>query len=216
MFIRLYWNTSNRAITAMLRHVVWSILDSEHISAEYLTRQFSGQDEAGVLRALEVEWDGTAGYGRTSTIMELLKRPRPKPYKQLLDRFSRNWGEDKQEGRRKMTLFESMDARQLETLRIDFLARSSFNADDPSVVLFDYPSEGALKLGEDVLVEVTPGQERPLSEVSDIVSLLPTTFKDTCARLRVFHDPDLSKDRVKVLRGEVAEFLEELAGGAVI
>ena len=93
MFARLYWNTSNRAITAMLRHVIWSILSSHQISPDYLTNQFSGQDEAGVLHALDVHWNATVGHGRSpSTIMGLLKRPRPKPYKQLLERFSRNLG----------------------------------------------------------------------------------------------------------------------------
>ena len=114
-----------------------------------------------------------------------------------------------------MRRFEGFDAQRLEAMRNDFLNRSSFANDDPSIVLFDYPSEGALKLGEDVLVEVGRGDEQPLSKVSDIVSLLPSTFTDTCARLRVFHDPNLPDVKVERLRGEVADYLEEwIAHGA--
>jgi HD superfamily phosphohydrolase len=209
MFIRLYWNTNNRAIAAMLRHVISEILSGDDISADYLTKQFSGLDEAGVLRAIDSHWANTAGHGRErSTIMELLKRPRPKPYEQLFDRFSRNWGKDKDEGRQKMSAFANLDAAALEFMRRDFLEKNGMTDEDPSIILFDYPSDGALKLGEDVLVHMDDG-EKPLKEVSDIVALLPDTFNDTCVRLRVFHDPNLPKDKVERLRGAAAEYLDD-------
>lgn len=71
-----------------------------------------------------------------------------------------------------------------------------------------------MNLGEDVLVDVGPGDERPLSEVSDIVALLPRTFQDTCVRLRVFRDPDLPPAKVARLYGDVTEFLDEMVDRA--
>ncbi|MFY7926326.1 MAG: protein kinase domain-containing protein [Aquidulcibacter sp.] len=213
MFARLYWNSSNRAVAAMLRHVVSEILASQNITAEYLSKEFSGKDEAGALQALSNHWSKTGGYGKpSSTIIEMLSRPRPIPYRQLLDKFSRNWGSSTEEGRARMKKLENFNAQDLEKLREDFLKQSSFSKKDPSIVLFDYPSEGALKFGEDVLVEVRRDEERPLSEVSDIISTLPNAFNDTCVRLRVFHDPNLSREESVLLEGEVTEFLEEQFG----
>ncbi len=209
MFVRLYWNIPNRAVTAMLRHVVSNILDNTHISREFLSRALSEVDEMGALNVLAQHWRLTGGHsGRGTAILELLQQSRPRTYKLLLERFVKNWGPDIEQNRRAVRKVEGLESRGLEDLRKDFLSVSSVAARlHESELLFDVPREFPRKLGEDILVKVED-RETPLAIASDIARILPDAFFDNGVRVRVFHHPDVAEDVVAKLRMEVSDFLD--------
>ncbi|HXP24023.1 MAG TPA: protein kinase [Candidatus Sulfotelmatobacter sp.] len=208
MFNRLYWNQENRAITAMLRHVVHVVLKQGGVGRNYFINQMMDVDEAGALRRLKTDWENTVGRSyEDTTIVQLLQESRPRTYKTLVERFARNWNEDAMKGA------SQLDAGGLETLREKYIEQSKYrNKVSGSRILFDIPQESPLKMGEDIWVEVDREREEKLSNISRIVADLPKTFEETAIRLRVFYHPDLDDGLVESLRGEVQEFLDSEFG----
>ncbi|MEA3061235.1 MAG: hypothetical protein QOJ94_1016 [Sphingomonadales bacterium] len=209
MFARLYWNHINRSITAMLRHVVYDVL-REPGAKSLLSRSLLTVDEAGALQKLNEMWSLTGGFSRdASPIIDLLRRPRPRPYFRLFDKFAKSWGSDPAASRAAIDKAGQLNAAGLEALRQDFLKQSSFANEDPSLILFDVPQMEDARLGQDVKVLIRPGVEIDLSEASDIAAGLPLAFHETCVRLRAFCHPELSRERTAKLRDEASAFLDE-------
>ncbi len=211
-FARLYWNTPNRATTAMLRHIVGEVFRGHHVTREFLARQLGETDEPGALAVLADHWRSTGGYDRdSSTIVDLLQQSRPRTYKLLVERFTRNWHSDFERSRKAMELCEEMKSPELESLRDEFIeaeGRAFFLSGklDRSMLLFDVPRETPRKLGEDIVVRVGDADE-PLNKVSDLVNLLPHTFFDTAVRFRAFCHPSIDDGDQERLAAAVTEFL---------
>lgn len=210
MFARLYWNTPNRSITAMLRHVIFEILSQRDVSRKYLARSLMEVDEPGALAVLQQHWRYTGGHARDgTTIVDLLSQSRPQRYRPLLELFSKNWGENREAGFNAMKKCAELSASGLEDLRKEFSAVIGHRHNvDPSWILFDVPREFPLKLGEDIIVEFPPERQEPLTSTSQIISMLPQTFFETAVRLRVFHHPSLDPKLIDKLRHETQEFLD--------
>ncbi|MBC7986336.1 MAG: protein kinase [Sphingomonadaceae bacterium] len=212
MFARLYWSSTNRSITAMLRHLVYEILRAGTVTRKYLSQSLMSLDEASALRRLGELWSETSEYGRQrSDIVSLLAEPRPRAYFPLTQRFARNWASAGGRARELVKKFDSLRAIDLENLRLDFARESSvMRSLESTAVLFDLPMMGSsLNFGEDTFVDIGGGRIVPLCDVSDICAVLPATFRDTCFRLRVFYHPDLSGDIERDLRRDVEKFIEE-------
>lgn len=209
MFSRVYWNQQNRAISTMLRHVIYPMI-AGNLDPTSFIRKLMDVDEARALQILSSEWKNTISYkDADGSIIQLLQRPRPWLYQSILELFAKNWTE------RQMKLCEekAQTPEQLEMLSEKFYRQTSLRDSlMRDTILFDLTSERPFKLGEDILVsfdERDPNAERPLSDASEIVNALPKAFANSAARLRVFCHPKIARDRslVKKIRIEARSFL---------
>jgi serine/threonine protein kinase len=201
MFSRVYWSSGIRAISAMLRHVVYTLTRPGRMDPMNLAHKLGDVDEAGALNVLNDEWN-TAVRGPKPRILKLLGQGRPRTYATIVQLFDRNW-DYMQAARDRLN-----SAEALEQLSIDFhLASATRGTWDSSDVLFDLPLERAEKLGEDIVVEIESGHNTSAAQASDIIKILPQTFERSALRLRVFCNPRIDKTLQDKLAQEAKEFL---------
>jgi HD superfamily phosphohydrolase/tRNA A-37 threonylcarbamoyl transferase component Bud32 len=210
MFARLYWNSPNRSITAMLRHIVFDIL-SEHDTNPFDTaNDLRLMDESGALEYLNKKATGTVGYDQGDrSIISLLKQARPKSYNQILERFVLNWGEDTGEAKQAMNRIAENSDKQIHSLQLEFYNTCSYrNQFSRSQLVFDFPREDPLKLGDDIIVEIGTHEHRPLNTISSIARILPQTFNESAVRFRAFAHPILERELTMKIAAELAAFLD--------
>jgi uncharacterized protein len=210
MFSRVYWNQQNRAITSMLRHVLFSMVMG-NLDPKSFVRKLMDVDEARALRILSSEYNNTAPYEDAGgSILELLQQPRPHLYQSILELFARNWSLSQIE----LCEEKARTPAQLHALGERFLEHTALRGQlSRSDILFDLTNEQPFKLGEDVFVSLENrdgGDEIALQRASEIVRVLPRAFKESAVRLRVFCHPKIANDKatVKKIRDEAKSFLD--------
>jgi HD superfamily phosphohydrolase len=205
LFNRIYWNSHNRSITAMLRYAINALTKQGNVQPRMLVRGLSNQDESGALEQLKQWWRIGAGLRYSGMeIIDLLQQPRPRLYRTLLELSGRNWS------REQIRACERLTWDELEELKDRFVDRCRAIPGHITIsdVLFDLPKQGSLKLGEDVRVALYKGRTESLADVSDVVRVLPDAFHDTAVKLRIFYHPRLENAHRR-LETEARAFLND-------
>jgi uncharacterized protein len=207
MFSRIYWNVPIRSTSTMLRHIIYHITEADGMGTKHLARKLCDHDERGALGQLETEWKTSVNSKlQASPIVKYLAGGRPTRYEMVVELFKKNWP-DKMD----LAISKFKTAKDLESLSVRFNEISSFRRNlSVSDVLFDLPTEGAEKFGEDIQVDLGgSGGYVKASEASQIIEILPKTFNETARRLRVFVTPTFAAvDRGK-LADELRKFLDD-------
>ena len=214
MFARLYWNIPNRSTTAMLRHVIFDLLEEGKQSPEALTIELRGTDEASALAKIAEKTSKTKSVDRGDvSIIELLQMPRPRNYAILLEKFALNWDEKERDVKRGLAAvakIEALGVGGLHALEREYFERSGFKSQiKRSQIVFDFTEENPLKLGEDILVKVGKSDYQSLENSSHIVRALPNAFNESAVRFRAFVHPEIRGELKLNIARELNEFLNE-------
>lgn len=205
MYNRVYWNTINRSLASMVRYTLYAMMAAGDLGTNHFIKEIMNFDEPSALEWLHEEWDATAGDKyKHASLLDLLRLPRPRPYRLLLELSGKTWSETK------INVARCMSLEQLEEKRVQFLENCSLSSKlSVSSILFDIPQDKTLKLGEDIFVETTKGKREKLTDVSEIAKILPKAFLETAFKFRVFYHPEssLTEPERAILRHEVEEFL---------
>jgi len=206
MYNRVYWNSINRALAAMIRYIMQATIKAGNLDENHFVREVMHLDEPSALHWLDQNWNSTAGDGyKYSSILPLLQQARPRPYRLVLELSGKTWSEHYINSARGMT------PEALEKGRIRFIETCSLSTKlKRGDVLFDIPRDKALKLGDDIRVQTGKNSSERLIDASEIVRVLPKAFLETAFKFRVFVNPEinLSTAERNALGTEAREFLE--------
>lgn len=210
LFNRVYWNSPNRSLIAMIKTVLLGLYRKDKLKLEELLRKvcLSATESKMLfeLRTLAKDLKLTAHRG----MCESLLKARPKTFKEI-DQFTLSDGDNRR--RSVCDQLASLSAFDLYQLQNDVNADLRIRLDgiDGSLihVLIDVPIEpGIPKLGEDLDVETYDGNIVPLQELSGIVTGVQASFKKHLQRARVFSSPEcLSRLEGRQLADIVRELL---------
>ena len=209
MYNRVYWNTINRSLAAMIRYTLFAMLRTGDMKTNQFIREIMNFDEPSALAWLDQHWNGTAGDAyKHFSIIPLLTLPRPRPFRVAIELSGKTWSENYIESAR------NLPPERMEALRMKFIRECTLVKKlRPCDVLFDIPRDKSLKVGEDICVQTPRGWEK-LSDASEIVRALPKAFLETAFKFRVFYNPEagLTDHERDALGREATQFLEaELA-----
>jgi len=207
MYNRVYWNQINRSLAAMIRYTIYALIKAGDLSPNHFVREVMNLDEPSALEWLDETWNAAAGeMYKHASVLSPLRLPRPRPYRLLVEFSGKTWS------KKYISSARQLAPDKLEQLRINFI-RSCSLTEKLSIadLLFDIPRDEALKLGEDILVEIERGKFEKLQDVSDIVRTLPEAFLETAFKFRIFYNGEwaLTESERDVLSKEAREFLEK-------
>ena len=206
MYNRVYWNGINRSLAAMIRYTLYAMIKAGDLTVNHFIKEVMNLDEPSALHWLDQEWTSTAGdIYKHSSILPPLLQPRPRAYRQVLELSGKTWSE------KYIDRARALSPEQLEEKRLSFLRNSTFSARlKIGDILFDIPRDKALKLGDDIRVDIGRGKSEWLVDASEIVRVLPKAFLETAFKFRVFINPEIEmteNERIG-LGGEARQFLE--------
>ena len=189
MYSRVYWAANHRALVAMLRYTLYALLKRGTLSSEELVSAVLFADEYRVL-ALLGQWWGkhAASEYQGHSLVEYLARPRPIPFIPVLELSTQGEGVPAAFiGRARQLGVDGLEALRLKMIREVRLGVELSTGD----VLFDVPLRTSLKLGEDIDVEISRNDIRPLRESSELVRSLSQAFEVSAIKFRVFLRPEV-------------------------
>lgn len=216
LFNRIYWNRPNRALIAMIRHVLVALLghcgDAFENGLRGQVLRFSEDDMLSYLKDMAIENDRHD----VAEICRLLTMPRPRRFEEV---FDCNRGEDDAVSRQicdKICLYNGDELQRLQE-ELNKSVCKELGLDPNTVqVLVDVPVEkGLMKVGDDLNVITPNGTVVPLDRLSGIVSGVQRSFNEQLQRVRIFLNPETDEilvlERKNRLRNHIRSVLEALA-----
>jgi len=208
LFRRIYWNSPNRSLIAMVRFLIYELRnrcqgfekDWRKVILEFNIRQN--------LEFFE-ERTKASGLGELEEIATYLNQIRPVNFDELFELTRAGSDID---GDKICEVFEGKQIDSIYQIQKDINQRleSKFFLKKGSIhILLDYPKEiGARKLGEDLNILPHDGREVKLTSFSGIVKGVQETFKTHLQRFRVFINPNISENNLrKDISKEIQDYL---------
>ena len=215
MFRTVYWHRVNRAIMAMLVHVIRKIYVQHHSDAREFVLDTMWMGDEGVLQYLDAKYRQRFGQ---DPITHQLLQDRDKIYR----RAASISGASREA--REVALYEGVKAlsqKGVEDYRIQVCGalgkhlcsrRGAAVALGEEDVLFDIPGR-RLDISGSIYIELRPGEARPIEEVSAPVQQLAANFEGLAKRMRVFVHPrvfeSVNEEAFRDMREDLLRIMEE-------
>jgi len=214
LFNRIYWNIPNRALVAMVRHLILSLASKDFFKK--LRSQIMYSSEIEILsflaeEALRSDKDDLLNLACLITnpeqrLFRVITQLSPKENSDL-SIVCQRVGE--------MNSLEIMDLAKKLSKKVKLLLNSNDAGNERVPIIVDIPSEpgSGNKLGDDILVvsrERSPTTSDNLSHISGIVKGVNDSFSGYLRRMRVFIHPDYfprSEADREHLRNEIHDYL---------
>jgi HD superfamily phosphohydrolase len=216
LFNRIYWNRPNRALIAMIRHVLVELIEHSGDAFEDGLRGHVLHFSEDAMLSYLADMANSTGRHDVMEICRLLRMPRPRRFEEV---FDCNRGEDDAVSRQicdKICLYNGNELQRLQKELNRSVCEELHLNPDIVQVLVDVPVEkGLLKVGDDLNVIAPNGTVVPLDRLSGIVSGVQRSFNEQLQRVRIFLNPEtdetLPRERKDRLRVHIRSVLEALA-----
>jgi HD superfamily phosphohydrolase/serine/threonine protein kinase len=214
MFRNVYWHRVNRAMMAMMMHVIKKLYSEGRGNASDFIADTMWQSEESVLEYLNAKHHARFG---TDCIARFILRNPASVYQRL---FSISGAASVERERRLYTDITGLDAQALETFRTnatsalsDFLRVQSLNdALGFEDVLLDIPGR-RLDMSGEIFIRLDSGEVKRIQDLPGPVARLTGEFEQLVKRLRVFVHPRIAEkigqQALHSRRAEMVKLLED-------